>query len=65
MVRSSLIVRRWTPEEDALLVQLLEEGKALPVIAAQLRRTMAACEKRAGFLRARSAFRAEQAKAGR
>jgi Myb-like DNA-binding domain len=49
------IVRRWTPEEDAVLLQLLEEGKTWPVIAAQLRRTMAACEKRAGFLRARTA----------
>ena len=58
----SAIVRRWTPEEDAVLLQLLEEGKTWPVIAAQIKRTMAACERRASFLRASSAFRTEQAK---
>ena len=41
MVRLA-IARRWTPEDDALLVQLLEEGEAWPVIAARLKRTMAA-----------------------
>jgi hypothetical protein len=63
MVRNA-IPRRWTPDEDALLVQLLEEGEGWPVIAAQLKRTMAAVERRAGFLRARSAFRTQQAKPG-
>ena len=58
----SAIVRRWTPEEDAVLLQLLEEGKTWPDIAGQIKRTMAACERRASFLRASSAFRTEQAK---
>jgi len=57
MVRSA-IVRRWTPEEYALLVQLLEEGKGWPIIAAQLKRTMTAVQHRVRFLRARAAFRA-------
>ena len=46
MVRLA-IARRWTPEDDALLVQLLEEGEAWPVIAARLKRTMAAVQHRA------------------
>ena len=61
MVRLA-IARHWTPEDDALLVQLLEEGAAWPVIAARLKRTMAAVERRASFLRARSAFRTDQTK---
>ena len=58
-------LRRWTPDEEALLERLLQEGKSGPAIAAQLKRTMAAAEHRASLLRARSAFRAEQAKPGR
>ena len=65
MVRSSLNLRRWTAEEDTLLMQLLERREALPVIAAQLKRTMSAVETRASFLRARAVFRNEQAKTGR
>jgi len=57
--------RRWTPEDDALLVQLLKEGEGWAVIAARLKRTMAAVERRASFLRAQAAFRTDQAKAGR
>jgi hypothetical protein len=61
MVRLA-IARRWTPEDDALLVQLLEEAEGWTVIAARLKRTMAAVERRASFLRARSAFRTDKTK---
>lgn len=57
MRRVGIVTRRWSPEDDALLKRLLEEGKARPVIAARLKRTIAAVETRAGFLRAQAAFR--------
>jgi DNA-binding NarL/FixJ family response regulator len=57
MLRSS-VTRRWTPEEEAFLTQLLEEGKDYPLIALQLKRSIAAVQTHASLLRARSAFRA-------
>ena len=62
MVRYA-IVRRWTPEEDALLVQLFEEGKMARHCCAA-KTNDGRSERRAGFLRARSAFRTQQAKSG-
>jgi len=59
MVFTSFVSRRWTAEDDALLHQLFEKHESLPVIAAQLKRTMAAVEMRARFLRAQSAFKPE------
>ena len=56
MVRST-IVRHWTPDEEALLEQLLQEGKDLRVIAMRLKRSIAAVQHCAGRLRARSALR--------
>ena len=56
MVRSSL-ARHWTPDEEALLEQLLVEGKDLRVIAVRLKRSVAAVQHQAGRLRARSALR--------
>ena len=54
MVRYSLR-GRWTPDEEALLAQLLEERKDWPAIAARLKRSMAAVQRHAE-LRARTAF---------
>ena len=56
MIRYSLR-GRWTPDEEALLAQLLQEGKDWPSIAARLKRSIAAVQHHAGLLRARSAFR--------
>ena len=65
MVRSSLIVRRWTPDDDELLMRLLEEGNSVKAIAAHLKRTMSAVETRGRLLRARAALRTERAKSAR
>ena len=54
MVRSSIAARLWTPEEEALLAQLLAEGKDLERIAAQLKRTIASVQRRATDLRSQS-----------
>ena len=56
MVRYSLR-GRWTPDEEALLAQLLEERKDWPAVAARLKRSIAAVQRHATELRARSAFR--------
>jgi len=57
-VQSSVAVRRpWTPADDALLAQLLQEGKDFGEMAARLKRTVASVQRRAGDLRARAAFR--------
>ena len=56
MVRYSLR-GRWTPDEEALLAQLLEERKDWPTVAARLKRSIAAVQRHATELRARSAFR--------
>lgn len=50
-VRSAIAARRWTPDEDALLVRLLEEGTDLAEIARQLNRTFASVQRRASGLR--------------
>jgi hypothetical protein len=42
-VQSSIAARRWTSEEDALLTQLLAEGKDLGAIALRLKGTIASC----------------------
>ena len=47
--------RRWTPEEEALLAQFLGQGKSLTAIAARLKRTLRAVERKANELRARAA----------
>ena len=56
-VQSSIVARRWSAEEDALLDQLFREGKDLGVIAARLKRTIASVQRRVSDLRAHSAFR--------
>ena len=56
MVRSSL-ARLWTPNEEALLEQLLVERKDLRVIAMRLKRSIPAVQHHAGRLRARAALR--------
>ena len=56
------ISRRWTPEEEELLAQLLDQSKSSTAIAARLNRTLGSVERKAYELRARSAFRTEQAK---
>ena len=56
-VQISIPARRWTPEDEALLAQLLEEGKDLSAIALRMKRTIASVQRRACDLRARSAFR--------
>jgi len=56
MVRSTML-RDWTPDEEALLAQLLQQGKDLRVIAMRLKRSIAAVQHHAGRLRARSALR--------
>ena len=56
-VQSSIVARRWTPADEALPAQLLEEGKDLSAIALRMKRTIAAVQRRASDLRARSAFR--------
>jgi len=56
-VQSSIVARRWTPDEEALLAQLLKEGKDLNAIALRMKRTIASVQRRACDLRARSAFR--------
>jgi len=61
-VQSSIVARRWTPADGALLAQLLEQGKNLAEIAAQLKRTYASVQRRASKVRARSAFRTDQPK---
>ena len=55
MVRST-IAHRWTPDEEALLEQLLQEGKDLRLIAMRMKRSIAAVQHHAGRLRARSAL---------
>ena len=56
MARSSL-AHHWTPDEEALLEQLLVEGKDLRVIAVRLKRSIPVVQHQAGRLRARSARR--------
>ena len=56
MIRSK-IAHRWTPDEEALLEQLLQEGKDWRLIALRLKRSIAAVQHHAGRLRARSALR--------
>jgi hypothetical protein len=56
-VQSSIIARRWSAEEDALLARLFREGKDLDEIAARLKRTIASVQRRVSDLRAQSAFR--------
>ena len=60
----STISRRWTPEEEALLGQMIEQGKSSTAIAARLKRSIGSVERKAYELRARSAFGAEQSKPG-
>jgi DNA-binding NarL/FixJ family response regulator len=67
-VQSSIVARRWSPEEDALLDRLFREGKDLDEIAARLKRTIASVQRRVSDLRAHSAFRdlrTEPSKLGR
>ena len=54
---ASIVARPWTPDEEALLEQLLQGGKDLRVIAVRLKRSIAAVQHHAGRLRARSALR--------
>jgi hypothetical protein len=54
---------RWKIEDDAVLAQLLEDGKELTEIALQMKRTLAAVRRRAADLRARGAFRTREGKA--
>ena len=54
---TSIVARLWTPNEEALLVELLEEGKDLRAVAVRLKRSPAAVQHHAGRLRARSALR--------
>ena len=56
-VQSSVVTGLWAPDEEALLVQLLEEGKDLRAVAVRLKRSFAAVQHHAGRLRARSALR--------
>ena len=56
MIRYSL-KGRWTPDEEALLAQLLEERKDWPTVAARLKRSITAVQRHSTELRARSAFR--------
>jgi hypothetical protein len=51
MVRASIRPRLWTPADEALLAQLLHEGKDLKIIATQLNRTVASVQRRASDLR--------------
>ena len=41
-VQSSIVARRWSPEEDILLDRLFREGKDLDEIAARLERRLGA-----------------------
>ena len=54
---ATVAARGWTSEEDALLTQLLAEGKDFGDIALRLKRTIALVQRRAADVRARSAFR--------
>ena len=56
-VESSIVTGLWAPDEEALLLELLEEGKDLHAIAVQLKRSTAAVQHHVGRLRARSALR--------
>ena len=56
-VQSSIVTGVWAPDEEALLLELLEEGKDLRAIAVRLKRSAAAVQHHAGRLRARSALR--------
>ena len=56
MIRST-IAHRWTPDDEAFLEQLLQEGKDMRVIAMRMKRSIAAVQDHAGRLRARSALR--------
>ena len=56
-VQSSIVARRWSAEEDALLAQLFREGKDLGLIAVRLKRTIASMQRLVSDLRAHSAFR--------
>ena len=56
-VQSSIVARRWSAEEDALLAQLFREGKDLDEIAVRLKRTIASVQRRVSDLRAHSAIR--------
>ena len=56
-VQSSIVTGLWAPDEEALLLELLEEGKDLHAIAVRLKRSLAAVQHHAGRLRARSALR--------
>ena len=45
-----LLNRPWTPEEDARLRTLLEDGKSTTLVSAKLNRTVAAVKGRAGII---------------
>ena len=62
MIIRSTIAHRWTPDEEVLLEQLLQEGKDMRVIAMRMKRSIAAVQHHAGRLRARSALRALRAR---
>jgi hypothetical protein len=49
------MIRRWTPDEEALLSQLLKLGNNSTAIAARLKRTLRAVERKANELRGRAA----------
>ena len=56
-VQSSIVARRWSAEEDALLAQLFREIQDLDEIAVRLKCTIASVQRRVSDLRAHSAFR--------
>jgi len=51
MVQSSIAPRRWTPDEETLLLQLLAKGEKSADIAAALKRTSASVDRKASQLR--------------
>jgi DNA-binding NarL/FixJ family response regulator len=51
--RRPLIARPWSPEDDAKILELVQQGKPPALIAAKLRRTLSAVRSRKGKLLAK------------
>ena len=58
-------IRRWTPDEEMVLAQMLRAGKSSRAIAVRLKRSIASVQNHADQLNAQPALRTKQAKPGR